>query len=380
LSGWPISYNDLIPYYAQALDVCEVDTGGLGLQAFDKNFKKSSQLASQSEKFINKNFFFSPPTRFGKRYKKELEQAKNINCYLNATVTTITGSNGEISQLSGVSSAGKPFSIEASTYVLATGAIENARLLLTNKLANSSDFVGRCFSDHNGEMVAAAVLDGNNKYFNHDIQINSRKGQLLPEKTLIMPHLSFADDIIIENKLINFGIAIELSYRVGSTSDSVMSLRHFETGKKVDLFNILVRMENTPNPNSTIKLINSRDIYGMPRIKLDWQPNRYDFESLLKIRDIFSKEVLNRNIGRVQWKQVDPSQLQQSASIQPHHLGTTRMSDNPELGVVDENLRCHDHSNLYIVGSSCFPSFGFASATLTIVALALRLGDKLSTN
>jgi choline dehydrogenase-like flavoprotein len=63
-----------------------------------------------------------------------------------------------------------------------------------------------------------------------------------------------------------------------------------------------------------------------------------------------------------------------------HHLGTTRMHRDPTKGVVDEHCRVHDVSNLYLAGSSVFPTGGYANPTLTIVALALRLADRLKSN
>jgi choline dehydrogenase-like flavoprotein len=60
-----------------------------------------------------------------------------------------------------------------------------------------------------------------------------------------------------------------------------------------------------------------------------------------------------------------------------HHMGTTRMADDPRRGVVDVACRVHGIRNLYVAGSSVFPTSGFASPTLTIVALALRLADHL---
>ena len=60
-----------------------------------------------------------------------------------------------------------------------------------------------------------------------------------------------------------------------------------------------------------------------------------------------------------------------------HHMGTTRMSDRPEQGVVDRDCRVHGYANLYVAGSSVFPTAGWANPTLTILALAHRLGDHL---
>ena len=60
-----------------------------------------------------------------------------------------------------------------------------------------------------------------------------------------------------------------------------------------------------------------------------------------------------------------------------HHMGTTRMDCDPAKGVVDSNCRVHGISNLFIAGSSVFPTVGSDMPTITIVALALRLADQL---
>ncbi len=58
-----------------------------------------------------------------------------------------------------------------------------------------------------------------------------------------------------------------------------------------------------------------------------------------------------------------------------HHIGTTRMHPDPKRGVVDANGRVHGIQNLFVAGSSVFPTVGSANPTLTIVALAPRLAD-----
>jgi choline dehydrogenase-like flavoprotein len=61
-------------------------------------------------------------------------------------------------------------------------------------------------------------------------------------------------------------------------------------------------------------------------------------------------------------------------------MGTTRMARDPREGVVDEHGRVHSARNLYVAGSSVFPTGGWAPPTLTIVALGLRLAGHLVTN
>jgi choline dehydrogenase-like flavoprotein len=62
-----------------------------------------------------------------------------------------------------------------------------------------------------------------------------------------------------------------------------------------------------------------------------------------------------------------------------HHMGTTRMHADPRQGVVDAQCRVHGIENLFIAGSSVFPTCGADMPTITIVALALRLAEHIKT-
>ncbi len=73
----------------------------------------------------------------------------------------------------------------------------------------------------------------------------------------------------------------------------------------------------------------------------------------------------------------DSSHWPRTMEAGKHHCGTTRMTDNPQTGVVDRNCKVNNISNLYVTGSSLFPTIGYANPTLTIIALALRLSDHL---
>jgi choline dehydrogenase-like flavoprotein len=82
--------------------------------------------------------------------------------------------------------------------------------------------------------------------------------------------------------------------------------------------------------------------------------------------------------GRVK---IDEKLIDQTQPWQPrggfHHMGTTRMSLHPRDGVVDAHCRVHSTDNLYVAGSSVFPTSGHVNPTLTLVALAVRLADHL---
>ena len=373
LSGWPISRDDLNPHLEAALSVCEVPTGGLGLQAFEHDFGYEGFLHKAAPEFQVKNFLFSTPTRFGARYLQDLRQAEDIECYLNSSLVRLTAPGNAVDNASVMGLDGSETLVRAGCHVLAMGAIENARMLLHSNVANRSGFVGRCFADHLGRTVGIALLDFSNRYLLHHV----RAGE---QYIRVLPHLSLGEDAMREGKFANFGVIIDhkatksLALGVGGKQ-----VRH-QLGRlnrgRAHRFRMLVRMENTPNPDSRITLTNDRDANGVPRVALNWQVNLFDLESVDRLCRFLAQRIGSAG-GRVKINYNLEKGRQRPGTYQSHHLGTTRMSADPENGVVDRNLRCHDVANLYIAGSSVFPTFGFANPTLTIVGLSLRLAQHL---
>ncbi|MFM6037592.1 MAG: GMC family oxidoreductase, partial [Sphaerospermopsis kisseleviana] len=103
-----------------------------------------------------------------------------------------------------------------------------------------------------------------------------------------------------------------------------------------------------------------------------------DIDHINKTQEILKQEIAVAGIGELQI--VRDGNLPKL--IHPglhHHMGTTRMNDDPRQGVVDRNCQVHGVSNLYIASSSVFPTGGYANPTLTIVALAIRLADYVKT-
>jgi choline dehydrogenase-like flavoprotein len=93
---------------------------------------------------------------------------------------------------------------------------------------------------------------------------------------------------------------------------------------------------------------------------------------------LFDQAVREAGVGHLDPAFPDePSAWRRATEGGMHHMGTTRMHVAPQHGVVDESSRVHGTTNLFVAGSSVFPSGGYANPTLTIVALALRLGDHL---
>ena len=371
LSGWPISREDLNPYLEDALKVCEVATGGIGLSAFEHDFGYEGFLHHAIPGLRVKNFLFSPPTRFGARYLRDLRDVEHVDCFLDATLVRLVTAGNDIDKSSIVSSDGTQTHVSADYHVLAMGAVENARILLHSGIANSSGFVGRCFSDHLGFTVGIALLNSKNRYLLHNV----RHGSV---RLKVLPHLSLSDEKMREHRLANFGMVIDLRGKRGLDAhghEVKHQLNRLTSGNSL-AFRVLVRMENTPNPQSRITLTNDPDAYGVPRVALNWQVNAFDLEYIDRLCQLLGQQ-MGMAGGRLRVDYTLAKARRRPGSYQAHHMGTTRMSADPENGVVDADLRCHDISNLYVAGSSVFSAFGFANPTLTIVALSLRLAQHL---
>jgi choline dehydrogenase-like flavoprotein len=139
-------------------------------------------------------------------------------------------------------------------------------------------------------------------------------------------------------------------------------------------------LECSPNPESRVTLSRDRkDRFGNPLPRLDWRLNASDIDGWLRCQEALALAFGKSGLGRMRLD-FDSSKPLNALNIETswHHMGATRMHSDPKQGVVDENCRVHGISNLYIAGSSVFPTSGRANPTLTIVALALRLGDHLS--
>jgi choline dehydrogenase-like flavoprotein len=134
--------------------------------------------------------------------------------------------------------------------------------------------------------------------------------------------------------------------------------------------------EQSPNPASRVILSDDVDALGMRRAVLDWQIDPLDGSNLYQTAMELARSVGVVGFGRMVIN-LEPGDELSRVSTCWHHMGTTRMHDDPRQGVVDRHCAVHGLSNFYIAGSSVFPTGGRANPTITIVALAIRLADHL---
>lgn len=421
-SGWPFGSEELEPYYDRAYPLCEVDTSNDA--STDDEISESTANSDLAGDMEWAPIHFSPPTRFGRRYARRFESSKNITTYLRTTATDVQ-LNPDGRRVDGIearTSAGNRFVINARHYVLAGGGIENARLLLSSRdvqptgIGNSGDLVGRFFQEH-----PRAI----NRY-----QLPTEMGELGDRVigaagTLRFSRLGLTEEVQRREELLNFIVNLsfghagqetpqfEAARRIVNASRSPWSDSPYyqDTGggpnrvRWQDVKTCLRRPDRTvqslvgaalrpapmrrwlqincsveqePRSENRIVLTNERDRFGIPKPLLEWTLNDAEERTYRRGMELTLEALETYAPGISQGRFDDPDPWPDDAIGTWHHAGTTRMDTDPARGVVDANGKVHGVDNLFVSGSSVFPTSGATAPTLTIVAMSLRLADHLS--
>lgn len=414
-SGWPLTREELLPYYRRAHKLCQLGPFDYNPENWFSSWDGDAILRNSLKKIAPTVFQYSPPTRFGVEYRDELEQADNVEILIHSTVTELVPKRGaeEIKIARIRTLAGNEFHVKADHFVLATGGIENARLLLASNsvrpagLGNRHDLVGRFFMDH-PHFVAAALLPARRKlrlpfFKRREVDGTTVEGvltvppeiqkremllnlsvQLRPPKQLANTYLGADDgwlavrDVFADMKRGNppSDLARHLKRILGDLDGTIEGAYQEVSGSDTTVFPLFCRTEQCPNPVSRVQLSRETDALGVPRADLHWTLSRQDLQSVRRGMELLAMEMGRIGVGRVK---VPATVDQWGSRIEGgwHHMGTTRMAHDPRSGVVDPQCRVYGLENLFVAGSSVFPTSGFSNPTLTIVALALRLSTHL---
>ncbi|MFL5468817.1 MAG: FAD-dependent oxidoreductase [Gemmatimonadaceae bacterium] len=408
-SGWPITRADLDPFYARAHSV--LDLGPYKYDAADWKNGDADRvpLLGDSRVVWTKMWQFSPPTRFGIKYRDEIVNSPNIHLYTHANVVEVEANE----ELTAVRSArirgfdGKEYHARARRFVLACHTIQNARLLLASNrqartgLGNGNDLVGRYFMEHfempSGELALADPQSTKTKLYEFAGLGGPPRGELALTAATQREHRILNGTANVEAG--NYGDQVPSTFQF---IDTVMmnKMRAWQKGGRKGpppirvaaaalaprdkgpprFYHMMTRQEQAPNPDSRVTLSAEKDALGMPRAKLDWRVTELDKRSIRTFYQLLGGEMGRSGTGRVQikeWLLSDDKTWPSFISGGWHHMGTTRMHTDPKQGVVDANCKIHGLANLYIGGASVHPTAGAANPTLTLVALSLRLADHL---
>ena len=376
LPGWPLSRSEVLAYLEEAQDI--LDIGGRDLSPYhNPDFPSAT--------FEQSGFALSPPTRFAEKYESELRQSEHIDLFYNANLVDVrlNSDGSRVDALSIESYNRHKMQVSARRYVLALGALETARILLNSDsqvsagIGNQSGMVGRCFMEHLNVSIGRFLVTS---------------PEFWPKEIALVPTSEFMRQNDLGNGIISFGpngspqsygrLRV-LKQFLRETSCVLPNIT--QIARKIVDFDcpgdglVTSLIEQTPNPSSRVTLMRETDKFGLRRIQLQWELNDRDMRTIRLLSVKAAEEMARLNRARVQLAPfITDTAVDIEVGGHGHQMGTTRMSSNPAFGVVDANCQVHGVENLYLIGSSVFPTGGGTNPTLTIVMLALRLAEQLS--
>jgi choline dehydrogenase-like flavoprotein len=439
-SGWPFDRAHLEPFYERAHRFFQLGAVDYEPDHWEDP-RTRPRLPFVGNRVTTTVFQFGRADLFTETYRDDINRAGNVTAYIYANVvelgTDTTGTlveRARVACLPGgtsvlmVSESGfqkvrvaplpaNRFSVAARIFVLAAGGTENARLLLLSHtvhaggLGNQHDLVGRFFMEHphiwSGHFISSTpgVPETTALY-----RIHSVAG--VP----VMAKLTLAEAVRRRERLLGYAVSIHPLKRSGRPA-SVHSLlrlgralrerrrprrlglhlrnvitgidqiaatvwgratKRRRVGRATDyaVFRLDHMAEQAPNWNSRVTLSDQHDALGLPRVRLEWRLSPTDMRSMVRSQEIIDEELRRAGLGHLQI-QLDEETPPVGLKGGWHHMGTTRMHVDPRQGVVDQHGKVHGVANLYVTGSSVFPTAGYANPTLTLCALAIRLADQV---
>jgi choline dehydrogenase-like flavoprotein len=416
MSGWPITRDTLTPYYAKASET-------LGIPP-DHSWHPQPLGEDADSPILSEPVALAPWAQMGVHALEPLEAAANINVLLYATVAEIQCGDGTAEvQLVRVRTGGRhEISVNARYFVLASGGIENARLLLLSDkrfpagIGNEHDLVGRYFMEHprvrwghmsmahTGNLVPAhdpreaqqaAARGAITPEWQHPIAgltidpaIREREG-LLGSRSWIKPNSRSGHNPAVQalqeltfwprkgRRPPNVRRKVSMIVRHGRSIARALSDRLLPHSSDRVYFSFDTILEQEPDASNRVTLDSKVDAHGQRQARLEWHLSPLLEHTLWRTQQILTQEAGRLGYDCHRGAPDAPGGDELQFRWVRHHMGTTRMSDDPKTGVVNADCRIFGVPNLFVAGSSVFPTGGNDMPTMTIVALAHRLAAHL---
>ena len=403
-AAWPFPRATLDPWYAAAnaygrygpfnyhdLPFWEDVLGGAGFPRTPEDRLTAAVFHAQYSDSVR---------QFQVHLGEELRSAPNVTVLFNANLLSIEASRDgrHVQRLACAAlrdgRVDRQFRVEAGRYVLAMGGIENVRKLkLSGDLGNNArDHLGRGFMVHPllttaAEARFAAPVPREARNFFRDQQVRLRRGEaneaawVHDSAPLVSPALMAKHDVFNAWGVLVPTVKAMTEERIGNFR---AILRFSPTGDRAE---VNLNWEQVPHEHSAIGLDPAAvdPVFGQPVVRVDWRLQEEDKRTAAGALDLV-REHLVRN-GAAEFRLLTDlsggpehwtfGRAETALATGDHHMGSLRMSESPDEGIVDPDCRLHRVDNLYAAGSAVFPTSGYANPTLTIVALALRLADHL---
>lgn len=411
-SGWPLDLAELDRFYPEAERWLGVSGRGYDAERW-REHPGLAPLAWDDRRLLHDFTEYAPRPMLGVEHRRALVDDPRIQVFVNSTVTRVlTGPTG----VAGVEVAGPDGSracITSRTVVLSGGAIENARLLQLSDpagvgIGDGRDHVGRFLQDHPVVTTAEvrttdfrvlqdrylALHRGPRKlYPKVRLAPSAQRGHRLVNATAVFVHeheRPEGDAVrrvleAVRTRRVRRGLGRDLAHSltaVGPVARDAYrrAIRGLATGARPTRVSLQVWLEQEPDPDSRTGLATETDALGLRRAEVHWRVGEREIETSRVMTRWIGADLARLGVAEVLESEAmhDDDAWRRTVRDAYHPAGTTRMSSSPADGVVDADLEVHGVRGLYVVGSSVFPVCGYANPTLTIVALALRLGERLA--
>ena len=418
-SGWPYGHDELAPYLERAAPHLGL---ALGDGFSDERFWELSTQATlpiAPDPALIRPFYWQFSRDPNESYPFEYRRfGRDILQRLPATQTLVTGANvvriepdasgSVVRSVAFVGPDGRGYEVTAPIVVLCAGGIENARILLASTsvtsagLGNENDLVGRYLMDHPRGPVATFDIATSRPLQLKLLRFNVRN-RLFRSGFRLSPEVQREEGLLNVSAWLHEIVAdsdpwgaIRRFVRDGSGRGA--AIRDFLSGlpliargvpdyfvrkvgvpRKLAELQLLAMCEQVPDPESRVTLSDTLDRFGVPLPRIDWRIHPEEARSVRRIATIVADELERMGFPPAK---IEPWVLA-GENFTPdfrdvaHPTGTTRMSADPERGVVDADGMVHGVDGLYVAGSSIFPTAGHSNPTQMIVATAIRTADAI---
>jgi choline dehydrogenase-like flavoprotein len=376
-SGWPIRFNDLLEHYRSAAK--DYGFGDLEAEAIRPEITALRAKVTAGGLKMSSLYWEPTPTRTAMRFSEEMRCSKNLNVMLGATATELKldAFCQRVTAVACRSLEERELIVEGEVVVLATGAFEAARLLLASDrqlpggIGNAYDLVGRFYTDHLKHHIGKLWPGPLTQQYARELQYAPRPrfcicfalDDATQQEHELLEHILYLKPIYEKSKPI---------HRLWRSLRGRSACR--DGNGHVAAYRVQFVTEQVPHKGSRVKLGTECDALGQRKLQVNWCFTDQDQHSIAKTLKLLTQRVAEVGIGSFDFGD-DPPSLETMTDA-AHQMGTTRMANRPEEGVVDPNCRVFGTDNLYVVSSSVFPTGPF-SPTFTILALARRLGQHL---
>lgn len=408
---WPLSHESLDTYYRRALELL-----GLSNKAFEDNYysvynKKFKRFFDGNQASLKPFIWSKPPFRIADYISDHVSsEMRGLRILTDATVSELESDPaGKIKTALVICKNGKHIRVKARYFILAAGGLEVPRIMLNsnrvfkNGIGNKNDLVGRFLSTH--PKADLAVLKLNRPIFTNNALFSDQSFK----DSSVRLGISLSKDVQIADRLLNHYVQLSSFSEIQASKIFELIKKKVFTSKIIKreqingrffrnlglwVFNrigrvakvqplawsLVVRgfLDQYPNPDNYVKLSRELDDRGLRKIEVSWRYSDLDKKSVIDFLKKLAHEFSRHGIGELDYSGLESLKEWPLNAMHSHYLGTSRMSSDPNLGVVDENCKVYGCENLFIAGPSIFTTYGNANPFLTICAFSLRLADHLA--